>query len=60
MNFVHVTYFDSSEVEYIPKESKEFIGNRNITRNIHRIHANESIMFRYFCNEFISFMLTWN
>ena len=32
-----VTYFDSFEVEHIPKEIKTFIGNKNIKTNIFRI-----------------------
>ena len=32
-----VTYFDSFGIEYIPKEVKKFIGNRNIISNIYRI-----------------------
>ena len=30
----NVTYFDSFGVEYIPKEAKQFIGNKNIITNI--------------------------
>ena len=52
----NVTYFDSFGVEYIPKEIKKFIGNRNITTNIYRIQANTSIMCGYFCIGFTSFM----
>ena len=29
-----IVYFDSFGVEHIPKEIKEFIGNRNIKANI--------------------------
>ena len=32
-----VTYFDSFEVEHIPKEIKIFINNKNIKTNIFRI-----------------------
>ena len=32
-----VIYFDSFGVEHIPKEIKEFIGNKNIKANIYRI-----------------------
>ena len=52
-----VTYFDSFGVEHIPKEIKTFIGNKNIKTNIFRIQAYDSIMCRYFCIEFIDFML---
>ena len=51
-----VIYFDSFEVEHIPKEIKKFINNKNIT-NIFRIQAYESIMCGYFCIGFIDFML---
>ena len=33
------TYFDSFGIEHIPKEIKNFIGNRNIKTNIFRIQA---------------------
>ena len=57
-----VTYFDSFGVEYIPKEIRTFISNKNIKTNIFRIQAYDSIMCRYFCIGFIDFMLarkTW-
>ena len=34
-----VTYFDSFGVEYVPKEIKTFIGNKNIKTEILRIQA---------------------
>ena len=34
-----VTYFDSFGVEYVPKEIKTFIGNKNIKIEILRIQA---------------------
>ena len=40
----YVTYFDSFEVEHIPKEIKTFINNKNIKTNIFRIQAYNSIM----------------
>ena len=52
-----VTYFDSFGVEYISKEIKIFIGNKNIKTNIFRIPAYDSIMCEYFCIGFIDFML---
>ena len=58
--YVHnnnVTYFDSFGVEHIPKKIKTFI-KKNITTNIFRIQAYDSIMCRYFCIGFIDFMLT--
>ena len=50
-------YFDSFVVEHIPKEIKNFIGNKNIVINIYRIQAYDSIMCEYFCIGFIDFML---
>ena len=70
----NVTYFDFFGVEHIPKEIKKFINhtspfilrpllhdashNKNITTNIFRIQAYDSIMCEYFCIGFIDFMLT--
>ena len=56
-NNISVTYFDSFGVEYIPKEIKGFINNKNIKTNIFRIQAYDSIMCRYFCIGIIDFML---
>ena len=53
----NVTYFDSFEVEHIPKEVKKFIGNKKITTNIFRTQTYDSIMCRYFCIGFIDFIL---
>ena len=52
-------YFDSFEVEHIPKEIMKFIGNKNIT-NIFRIQAYDSIKCGYFCIGFINFMFNGN
>ena len=41
-------YFDSFGVEYVPKEIKKLIGNKNITTNFYRIQAYDS-MSEYFC-----------
>ena len=57
MNSDNVTYFDNFKVEYIPKETKMFIGNKNIITNIYRIQTYNSSMFGYFCIEFIDLML---
>ena len=51
MNAENVTYFDSFEVEHIPKVIRNFI----IT-NIYRTQAYDPIMCRYFCIGFIDFM----
>ena len=61
----NVTYFDSFGVEQIPKEIKAFINHtfssashdKNITTNIFRIQAYDSIMCGYFCIGFIDYML---
>ena len=53
----NVTYFDSLGVEHIPKEIKEFIGNKIIITNICRVQEYDSVMCGYFCMEFIDFML---
>ena len=50
------TYFDSFGVEYIPKETRKFIANKNIITNIYRIQVYDSIMCGYFCIGFIDFM----
>ena len=50
-------YFDSFGVEHIPKETKKFIGNKNIITNIYRIQAYDSIICGYFCIAFIDFIL---
>ena len=57
MNCDNITYFDSFGVQHIPKDVKAFIGNENITPNIYRIQASDSIMFGYLFIGFIHFML---
>ena len=52
-----VIYFDSFGVEHIRKEIKTFINDKNITTNIFRIQAYNSIMCGYFCISFIDFIL---
>ena len=39
------------------QKKKLKIGNKNIVTNIYRILAYNSIMYGYFCNGFIDFML---
>ena len=51
-----VTYFDSFGIENIPKEVKQFIGNRNIISNIYRIQNYDSVMCGYFCIGFVDYM----
>ena len=52
-----VIYFDSFDVEHIPKEIKRLIEHKNIKTNIFRIQADNSIMCGDFCIGFIEFML---
>ena len=53
VNRDNMIYFDSFEVEQIPKKIRKFIGNKNIITNIYRIQAYDSI---YWCFG-IDFML---
>ena len=39
VNSNNIIYFDSFGVEHIPKEMKQFSGNKNIISNIYRIQA---------------------
>ena len=55
-----VTYFDSFEVEHIPKEIMKFIDNKNMITIIFRIKAYDSIMCGYFCIGFINCMFNGN
>ena len=48
-----VIYFDSFEVEHIPKEVKKSIGNKNIVTNIYRIQAYNLKMCRHFALELL-------
>ena len=57
VNAENITYFDSFGVEYIPKEIREFIKNKNIITNIYKMQAYDSIKFEYFCIGFIDLML---
>ena len=57
VNGNNVTYFESFGAEYIPKEIKQVISNKNIKINICRTQANSSIICGYFCTGFIDFML---
>ena len=57
MNSDSVIYFDSFGVKYIHKETKKFIGDKNIMANIYRIKANDSMLCGYFWIGFIDFML---
>ena len=58
VNGGNVTYFESFGVEQIPKEILKRIGSqKNITTNISRIQAYDSIMCGYFSIRFIDFVL---
>ena len=50
-------YSESFGVEHIPKEIKKLKEIKNITTNIYRIQAYNSIMCGYLCIGFIDFML---
>ena len=52
-------WFDSFGVEYIPKEIKKIIGNKNVITNIYRIQACDLIMCWYSRLELIDLMLKW-
>ena len=52
-----VIYFDSFGIEHIPKEIEHAIGNKEIKASIFRLQAYDSIMCRYYCIEFINYML---
>ena len=54
----NVTYFDSFDVEHIPKEIEIFIDKSIAVANIFRIQAYDSVMGGYFCIGFIDFMLS--
>ena len=54
---IEIIYFDSFGVEYVPKEFKKFIGNKDIKTNIFRIQGNNSIISVYFCIGFTDFIL---
>ena len=57
MNGNDIIYFDSFRVEHNPKEIKKFIGNKIIQVYIYRIQSYDSIMYQYFCIEFLNSML---
>ena len=55
VNAKNVTDFTSFGVQHIQKEIRKFIRNKNITTNIYRIKAYDSIISGYFCIGFIDF-----
>ena len=52
-----IVHFDRFGVEHVPKEIKEFIGNKSIKANIFRVKDNDSVICGYFCKGFIDFIL---
>ena len=52
-----IVYFDSFGVEHVPEKIKKFVGNKNITANLFRVQAYNSVMCGYFYTGFIDFML---
>ena len=44
-------------VEHIPKEVKKLNSESNITPNIFRVQAFDSVMCGYFCRQFVDLML---
>ena len=57
VNAENLTNFDSFGLEHIPNRIRKFIGNKNIKADIYRTQAFDSIMYQYFCIEFIDFIL---
>ena len=51
-----LAYFDSFEIEHIPKGVKRFIINKSKISNIFRIQAYDSVMCGYFCISFINYI----
>ena len=52
-----IVYFNSFDVEHVPEEIKDFVGNKNVVANIFQVQANNSIMRGYFYIGCIDFML---
>ena len=52
-----VIYFDSFDIEHVPKEIEHVIGNKEIKTSIFRLQAYDLIMCGYYCIEFINYML---
>ena len=47
-----ISIVERIDVERVPEEIKEFLGNKNIITNIFRVQANNSVMCGYFCTGF--------
>ena len=52
------TCFDNFGIEHIPREIRNFIGNKNLQTNILRVQAYNPIMCRYFSTGSIDYMFT--
>lgn len=53
-----VKYIESFGVEYIPKENKKLIGNKNFVTNIYIIIAYDIMICGYFCIRLFKFIFT--
>ena len=57
VNDNNITYFNSFGVEYMPKEIRKFIENKNIITNIYKMQECDLVMGGYFCVGINDFML---
>ena len=57
VNAENVICFDNFGVEHAIKKVRTFIRNKNITTNIYRKQASDSIMHEYFCIISIDFIM---
>ena len=53
-------YFDSFGTEYFPQDVLNKIKDEYITHNIFRIQSDDSIMYRFYCINFIEYMIAGN
>ena len=53
LNGENVLYICSFGVQHFPKQTKKFVGDKNVATNIYRIQTKS----RYVCTEFVNFML---
>ena len=56
-NRSEIVYFDSSGVEHVAEEIKEFVRNKSIIAIFFWVQANDWMMCGYFCTGFIDSML---
>ena len=57
LNGENVTYLDFLELNIFQEKLKKLIRDKDITTNIYRMQAYNSVMCRYFCIGFIDFKL---